>query len=344
MNLLINGNALHIAVANESVNCVITSPPYFGLRSYLPKDSNLKDREIGTEQTPEEYVDAIVGVFREIWRVLKPDGTAWLNIGDSYNGSGGAGGDYNKGGLREGQPRYKGRNIKPLKRKDLILIPSRVALALQADGWWVRNDVVWNKLNPMPGSAKDRLTSSHEYVFLLTKSEKYYFDHVAILEPAKYDGRKQTTYNVGGKYKDGGARASGERWPNKIRGFKTKDQTLEHPQHHGNDIRYSMIGDVPARMKRDVWSVATKPYHGAHYAVFPPDLIEPCVLAGCPPDGIVLDPFAGSGVTCMVARKHGRDAIGLDLNFEYLNTNARERIQYGKYVPVAEGIKQYTLL
>ena len=227
---------------SETIDCCVTSPPYFNLRDYGIEG------QIGLESTIEEYVNKIVMVMREVRRVLKPEGTLWFNVGDSYNGSGGAGGDYNKGGLREGQPRYGRKNEPSLKPKDLMMIPARLALALQADGWYLRCDMIWDKPNAMPESAKDRTSRKHEYVFLLSKSRKYYY---------------------------------GE---NKL---------------------------------RSVWEVKTKPYKGAHFAVFPPELIEPCILAGCPPNGVVLDPFGGSGTTAGVAIKHGRNAIICELNEEY---------------------------
>lgn len=385
MILLANSNAVHIPLVSNSINCVVTSPPYFGLRSYLETDNLLKDAEIGTEQSPEEYVETIVQVFREIWRVLRDDGTVWLNISDSYNGSGGAGGDYNAGGLKEGQPKYGGRNIDYIRPKSLILIPARVSLALQAEGWVIRNDNIWHKTNPMPESAKDRCTRSHEYIFLMTKNEKYWYDGFSIKEP----------------YTEPMNRWGGQRL--KANGESGWDKGTGQESYRDGDMR----PDPNGRNKRSVWTVSTKPYLGAHYATFPPDLIEPCILAGCPETvcakcgaphervvekgeqerhmsesqtigsgrgknadrskhappapiinqywnptcdcnagtraGVVLDPFVGSGTTCMVARKHGRDAIGLDLSFNYLTVNARERLQYGDYINVADGISQLTI-
>lgn len=241
---------------DESIDCCITSPPYLGLRDYG------HSAQVGQEGSMTEYLERMVIIFREVKRVLKPEGTLWLNLGDSYNGSGGAGGDYNKGGMREGQPKYKGRNDPLLKRKDLMGIPHRVAFALQDDGWYLRQDIVWSKLNPMPEPVKDRCSKSHEYIFLLTKSPTYYFDYEAIKENA--------------------------------------------------------ITSPNTRNKRSVWTVNTKPFKGAHFAVFPPDLIEPCVLAGCPEGGIVLDPFGGSGTTAGVAEYHNRDSLIIELNSDYI--------------------------
>lgn len=241
---------------DESIDCCITSPPYLGLRDYG------HSAQVGQEGSMTEYLERMVIIFREVKRVLKPEGTLWLNLGDSYNGSGGAGGDYNKGGMREGQPKYRGRNDPLLKRKDLMGIPHRVAFALQDDGWYLRQDIVWSKLNPMPEPVKDRCSKSHEYIFLLTKSPTYYFDYEAIKENA--------------------------------------------------------ITSPNTRNKRSVWTVNTKPFKGAHFAVFPPDLIEPCVLAGCPEGGIVLDPFGGSGTTAGVAEYHNRDSLIIELNSDYI--------------------------
>jgi len=330
MILLANADAKRIPLANNSVNCVVTSPPYYGLRSYGIGTDN---GEIGLEQSPDDYVEAMCQVFDEIWRVLREDGTVWLNLGDSYYNYRGANNRrweievrQNKGSLsrsyhnivRPNELRQNG-----LKDKDLIGIPWRVAFALQARGWWLRQDIIWAKQNPMPESVKDRCTKAHEYIFLLTKSARYWYDHEAIKEENADD------YKV--------YRPIIHRTIAKTDEFRNDKNSL-----HGAGVdaaKYSGMG----RNKRSVWTVTTKPYPGSHYATFPPDLIEPCILAGCPEGGLVLDPFVGSGTTCMVARKHRRNAIGLDLNFEYLTTNARERLQYGSYVPIADGVTQLTL-
>ena len=525
MNLLINSDARKIPLADGSVNCVVTSPPYYGLRDYQVSN------QIGLEPTPDEYVAGIVQVFREVWRVLRDDGTCWLNLGSSYASDGthpnqfrsstrvpayGNDGKVSRyfqdddcvchgscdeplnenhphshhnahndlsslpvsplplpkvhdnelpdyavafldAWLRDVQastnlslsendlvsfvqkatalvslllPRsffgdaslyvdmlacisdiaemsqtsdyhrlgmvlsflasigslfgmdgiiWANFTIPPLKlqAKDLIMIPQLVALALQVDGWWIRSDIVWWKRNCIPESVKDRPTSAHEFMFLLTKSKKYYYDCEAVKTPTK------------GSEHDKRSRVSRKRFPtDKVNGIRT-------------------TGYYPMANLRDVWHIATKPYHRAHYAVFPPDLIEPCILAGCPPKvcaecgapwervveripmgrilsdrtadkhkqglrtaiggdmtsppmsithgwqptcecnadtrpGVVLDPFIGSGTTAMVARKHGRQAIGLDLNYEYLNKNARERLVYGNYVLKDDNTKQFT--
>lgn len=252
-----------------SVNCCVTSPPYFGLRDYGV------DGQIGLELTPEQYVAKMVEVFREVRRVLRDDGTLWLNIGDSYVGAtsqhkdGGSQG-YNSciakktmSGIPQNGRGDRNRALYKagIKMKDLIGIPWMLAFALRADGWYLRQEIIWHKPNPMPESVKDRCTKAHEQVFLLSKSARYYFDSEAMREDA-VDG-------------------SGK------------------------------------RNRRSVWSVATRPYKGAHFATFPPALIEPCILAGCPADGVVLDPFGGSGTTAGVAVAHGRDSIICELNPEY---------------------------
>lgn len=241
---------------DEFVQTVVTSPPYYGLRDYGV------DGQIGLEQTPEEYVAKLVEVFREVRRVLRKDGTVWLNLGDSYNGSGGAGGDYNKGGLKEGQPEYPGRNASNLKPKDLIGIPWRVAFALQADGWWLRSDIIWHKTNPMPESVTDRPTKAHEYLFLLAKSGRYYYDAEAIKEVA-VEG-KDLGLLRGKTFADGKHVA----W---------HAPSIKQRQDAGVDSRTAGSG---YRNKRSVWTIPTQPYYGAHFAVFPKRLIEPCILAG----------------------------------------------------------------
>lgn len=280
----------------ESVDMCVTSPPYYGLRDY--QDPN----QIGLEPTLGGYVENMVAVFEEVRRILKPQGTLWLNLGDSYNGSGGAGGDYNEGGLKEGQPKYPGRKEPTLKRKDLMGVPWRVAFALQEAGWWLRQDIIWAKPNCMPEPVKDRCTRSHEYIFMFAKQEKYYYDNAAIKEPV---GDAMLRYVSNG--------------PTHVNAFKHNAET-RFGKADANRMFNSekALENVKAgRNKRDVWTVPPKPFKGAHFAVYPPDLIEPCILAGCPHGGVVLDPFGGSGTTAGVAIKHGRKAILCELNEEY---------------------------
>jgi DNA modification methylase len=274
----------------------VTSPPYFGLRDYG------HDGQIGLEQTPEEYISAMVEVFRCVWDVLADDGTVWLNIGDSYYnyrpGKGQALVKQSVASNEQDLPQNcarRGNKLKGLKEKDLIGIPWMLAFALRADGWYLRQDIIWHKPNPMPESVRDRCTKAHEYIFLLSKSERYFFDSDAMKEDAVHAGKRvllgEKSFSKG-QAKGAGVAASG----NGLADFY----------------------DVPAtRNRRSVWTVTTKPYKGAHFATFPPDLIEPCILAGSREGDIVLDPFMGSGTTAMVARKLGRKYIGCELNEKY---------------------------
>jgi DNA modification methylase len=279
------------SLPDEVVQAVITSPPYWGLRDYGTPG------QLGIEKTPEEYIKKMVGIFREVRRVLRGAGTVWLNMGDSYKGSGGAGGDYNEGGLKEGQPKYGPKFASNLKPKDLCGIPWRLALALQADGWWLRSDIIWAKPNPMPESVTDRPTKAHEYLFLLTKSAKYFYDADAVREPAQDWGLRDRTNLRGG----------------------TEDPKLKH---HGlTDANNAATG----RNKRTVWTIATQPYPEAHFATFPEKLVEPCILAGSREGDTVMDPFMGSGTVALVAIKHQRHFIGCDINPKYVEL-ANKRI------------------
>lgn len=342
----IEGDAFQVlkTLADESVHCCVTSPPYFGLRDYgtatwqggslicdhkpdvkprtarprrgltggleymSAQDTVFKticqkcgsirvDCQIGLEVTPEDYISNLRKIFKEVFRILRHDGTLWLNLGDSY--ATGAGSARIAGGKKFGkankiidaypvsQPNRM--KIEGLKPKDLIGIPWRVALALQKDGWFLRQDIIWHKPNPMPESVRDRCTKSHEYIFLLSKSAKYFFNHEAIKE--KTVGCKP----AGNKKGMNRGRLSKEGW--------SMDPAKSVPEF---------------RNRRSVWTVSTKPFRGAHFATFPPDLIRPCILAGSPAGGIVLDPFAGAGTTNLVARDLGRSSIGIELNPDYI--------------------------
>lgn len=277
---------LLIAMDDQSVNCVVTSPPYYGLRDYGV------DRQIGLEQTPDEYVLEIVSVFQEVKRVLRDDGTLWLNLGDSYASVSGRTHGFNDGRSNRAERLSAGIPL-GFKPKDLIGIPWRVAFALQADGWYLRQDIIWHKPNPMPESVRDRCTKAHEYIFLLTKSAKYYYDHEAIKEPVSESTISRLSQSgLAGQI-------GSDRVPGKSNG------------------NMKAVGNIEKRNKRSVWTVTTKPFKGAHFATFPPDLIEPCILAGCPAGGLVLDPFGGAGTTGLVASAQGRNAILLELNDEY---------------------------
>jgi DNA modification methylase len=282
-------------IPDGSVQCCVTSPPYWGLRDYG------QDGQLGLESTPELYVENMVAVFREVRRVLADDGVCWLNLGDSYKPSGNGS---TKKGLNE---RYFGREFpsdkqgadeghldrsqfkaEGLKPKDLVGIPWRVAFALQADGWWLRQDIIWHKPNPMPESVTDRCTKAHEYLFMLTKSSRYYFDNEAIKVPVKQDWG--TRNRKDGKYHNEGSGLT---------------------PHCGLEKSYEKAN------KRSVWSITTKPFKGAHFAVMPEALCEPPILATSRPGDLILDPFTGSGTVAVVALRHGRNFIGTELNPEY---------------------------
>ena len=343
----------------ESIHCVVTSPPYYGLRDYgtasweggdescdhmgkpMATRANVNnntggadvknatyfepfkdvcgkcgarrvDQQIGLEESPDAYVAKMVDVFREVRRILRNDGTVWLNLGDSYANAGtsqpqrdvsGGFSGRDKGTRGEqGYSNASGAGVtrfvpKDLKPKDLIGIPWRVAFALQADGWYLRQDIIWHKPNPMPESVTDRCTKAHEYIFLLSKSERYYYDNEAVKEPFADDrngnpnGAGTGTYSIGSGRNDSGALKTGV---------------------------WNEDGSKTGRNRRSVWTVATKPYAEAHFAVYPPKLIEPCILAGCPVDGTVFDPFTGSGTTAEVAMVNNRNFVGTELNPEYV--------------------------
>ena len=353
---ILQGDSLEVlkTLEDASVNCCITSPPYYGLRDYgtgkwvggdpdcphyrtTKKSENTatghkamaevgeavgdaiyksicplcgairEDKQIGLEETPEEYIQRLVDVFREVKRVLKDDGTLWVNIGDTYNSSVSGNHDNwsekqfsNSGSLAQTHSKHLVSSCKP---KDLIGIPWMLAFALRADGWYLRQDIIWHKLNPMPEPVKDRCTKSHEYVFLFSKSSTYYFDYKAIQEPIKTS--LKDTYTQGIRF--GGNKYGDSTDPH----YATKSGNIWIPQVSGDK--------ETVRNKRDVWSVPTKPYNDAHFATFPKKLIEPCILAGCPKDGVVLDVFNGSGTTGVVSMENDRKYIGIELNPKYIN-------------------------
>lgn len=307
VNRIVNDDCV-VGLRSLPAGCVhtcVTSPPYFGLRDYG------HDGQIGLEQTPDEYVAKMVDVFREVLRVLRDDGTLWLNLGDSY--AGGGGGNYNKNGISQagGQHITNVRNRREwlesaqIKPKDLIGIPWRVAFALQADGWYLRQDIIWHKPNPMPESVTDRCTKAHEYIFLLSKSARYYYDAEAIKMPVSESTIGRGPVDFGGK--KGREYAPHQKDPNFRNGSEQWGMTFDYTKSCKTGVN-----------RRSVWSVSTKPYSGAHFATYPPDLIEPCILAGSPEGGVVLDPFMGAGTTALVARKLNRNYVGLELNPEYV--------------------------
>ncbi len=291
------------AQRNVKAQMCVTSPPYFGLRDYGHPG------QIGLEQTPDEYISAMVEVFRCVRDVLADDGTLWLNIGDSYANNGVS--DLSKvGGFTGARIRANAKGImdsRPrkipagLKQKDLIGIPWMLAFALRADGWYLRQDIIWHKPNPMPESVRDRCTKAHEYIFLLSKSERYYFDSEAMKEPVAASTVSRLSQDVKNQ-------RGSDRVPGKTNG------------------PMKAVGNSETRNRRSVWTVATRPYKGAHFATFPPALIEPCILAGSRPGDVVLDPFMGSGTTAAVALKHNRTYLGCEINPNY-KTLQDERIK-----------------
>jgi DNA modification methylase len=350
LNKIICGNALTVLreMPDNLVNCVITSPPYWRLRDYGVEG------QLGLEPTMEEYLEKMLAIFREIRRVLRPDGTLWLNLGDTY-AAGGLGPGSGKQTTNYGS--CNGRHIeKPrrapmgLKPKDLVGIPWRVAFALQADGWYLRQDIIWHKRNAMPESVKDRPTRAHEYIFLLSKSRKYYYDYKAIMEPASPDthARYARGRSDNHKWADGGPgdQTIAKSFEHMLKpgvnpkaakavppsGWNTGEGAHDSIEHNQGDPleRYgrsralmpkqnpyfsaAMKEVVEMRNKRSVWDIPTSPYSGPHYATFPPKLIEPCILAGCPEGGSVLDPFMGSGTTAVVSKFLKRNFIGIELN------------------------------
>ena len=386
---LYQADARALPLADESVHCVVTSPPYWGLRDYglepsvwggdADHEHEWDDRSwyvngggstgiaggafsepgpdnaqrikegrwrsdaictcgawlghLGLEPTPDLYVEHIVEIFREVHRVLRKDGTVWLNLGDSYSHAGNGPRDAerwpkqsrNAHGFRSTHAK-KGSGLKP---KDLVGMPWRVAFALQADGWWLRSDIVWSKPNPMPESVTDRPTTSHEYVFLLTKSERYYYDAAAIRGPATDSSIARWRQDIAGQQgshrANGGAKTNGTM---KAVGGPKKDKQQGHGRRHAgfNDRWDSMTKAEQAKLganKRTVWYIATRPYPEAHFATFPEELVEPCVLAGSMEGGTVLDPFVGSGTTAAVAQRLGRRAVGVDLSADYLELAAK---------------------
>jgi DNA modification methylase len=300
-----DARAVLVAMSDESAQCCVTSPPYWGLRDYGA------DGQLGLEASPDEYVSALVAVFREVRRVLRDDGTLWLNLGDSYARAPEKGGTGTPNGRNKPEMGYTGAKPLPsgLKPKDLVGIPWRVAFALQADGWWLRSDIIWHKPNPMPESVTDRPTKAHEYVFLLAKSETYFYDADAVKEPA-------VRGHAGSRFDSG----------------KTAAHQL------GRASATPRVDDG-TRNRRSVWSIATRPFKGAHFATFPPALVEPCILAGSRPGDVVLDPFNGAGTTGMVAMQRGRRYVGVELNPDYAQLAVeRWQSEASQHLLFAEGL------
>lgn len=335
---LYNGDCLEVlkTLEPESVNCCVTSPPYYGLRDYGVEG------QLGLEKTPGEYVQNLVNRLRGVKRVLKNDGTVWLNLGDSYTGGGrgGSNAEFIGKGTHNAQKLGKRDAIDGLPSKNLIGIPWKVAFALQEDGWFLRQDIIWKKKNPMPESVKDRCTKSHEYIFLLTKLAKYYYDYEAIKEPSTC-GDNGSRFDIGktGMNKNrnwekrpsapkgsfnGKTEAMAKTGQNAFRAVsetRNKRSVWESEDHellvqwlseNNPEILKQYFDTVP-----DVWDISTVPFKGAHFAVFPPKLARNCILAGCPKNGVVIDPFSGSGTVGKEAKESGRDFVGIELKPEY---------------------------
>lgn len=310
------GDCLEVlaGLPDESVQTCITSPPYWGLRDYgVPG-------QLGLEPTPEAYTASMVEIFREVRRVLRDDGTLWLNLGDTYNAY-----NHNRGPSFKGANKNhhdlmptadrQGLNAPGLKPKDLVGIPWRIAFALQADGWYLRSDIIWSKPNPMPESISDRPTKAHEYIFLLTKRQRYYYDLEAIKEPVTGNAHgRGAGVNPKAKVPSGWDTGPGDHRGRRGRYPKSKQNA---------SFSASVVDIVDERNKRSVWAVPTQPYPEAHFATYPEALILPCVLAGAAAGAIVFDPFTGSGTTAVVALKQGRRFVGIELNPEYVQMAER---------------------
>lgn len=348
VNEIIHGNCIDVlkTLPDNSVDCCVTSPPYFGLRDYGT------DEQIGLEETPELFVAKLVEVFSEVKRVLKPEGTMWLNLGDSYAGSG-------KGGNNDmwtGRPADYGKakqRFAGLKPKDLIGIPWMAAFALRSSGWYLRQDIIWHKPNPMPESVTDRCTKSHEYIFLLSKSAKYYYDHEAIKtlvvdatiqrmaqQIEKQKGSERVPGKTNGTMKAVGPGRKPRKGVDTNGGNQASEKGIPAIALNGNGVTGhsgyfdkdgNLIGERKAN-KKSVWTVTTKPFREAHFATFPKDLIVDCIKAGCPEGGIVLDPFMGAGTTAVVTRKLNRNFLGIELNEEYIKiANKRLSSELGMF-------------
>ena len=347
-NIIVQGHCLDVLkkIPDESIDMCVTSPPYYGLRDYGHDD------QIGLEKSPEEYTENLVNVFREVKRVLKNDGTLWLNLGDSYCSTApGTNGDALRqsgifSGVKEGASqafkKYRPDTPKGLKPKDLIGIPWRIAFTLQQDGWWLRQDIIWHKPNPMPESVRDRCTKSHEHIFLLSKSQRYYYDNEAIKEPLKESSISRLNQNIDNQQgslripgeTNGSMKAVGPRPHGIVRDrlldYNSKEKAMGKSVNNRGLYKneYELPYPEETINKKSVWTVATKPYKEAHFATFPVDLIIPCIKAGCPEGGIVLDPFFGSGTTGEAALKLDRNFYGIELNPEYINISNKRLEPY----------------
>ena len=312
-------------LADDSIHCCVTSPPYWGLRDYGVEG------QIGLEASPAEFIATMVEVFEEVRRVLRPDGTCWINMGDSYNGTNARSANVRDDGSMSFRSAQSGTRYPGLKPKDLCMMPHRLAIALQDAGWWVRQDIVWSKPNPMPESVTDRCTKSHEYIFLLSKSERYFIDPEGMKEPAVTNDMRRPYGSPGANALDPRGKQGEGKMRSKAQSFKRdgskREQTIPGQAYgtHRPDREESTY-DTATRNRRSVWTMTAQPFKDAHFATFPPELPETCIKAGCPIGGTVLDPFFGAGTTGLVADRLQRDCIGIELNPAYAEI-ARKRIQ-----------------
>ncbi len=316
-------------IESDSVDCIVTSPPYWGLRDYGAEG------QIGLEPTMGEHIETIVAVFEELRRLLKPEGTCWLNYGDAYASSVNGKTHMTEDGRVRSDRDDRTFTDKPMstvggyaKPKDLLMLPNRVAIALQEAGWWIRSEIVWYKSNPMPESVRDRPTQTHEKIFLMTKSQRYYFDAAAIREPVSPNTNARVSQNVAAQ--EGSRRANGGTRPDRpmkaMLGVSPKSAAEDDVYNKAKgSFHASTVLRVQERNARNVWEVASRPFSEAHFATFPPEIPERCIKAGCPRDGHVLDPFGGAGTTGLVAARLGRRATLIELNPEYAEM-ARRRI------------------
>ncbi len=315
--MILQSNALHVPLADKSVQCCVTSPPYWGLRDYGTAG------QLGLESTPDAYVAAMVAVFREVWRVLRDDGVLWLNLGDSYSAGSRDYNSFRRDKAHVAVPECKQIDLPP---KNLVGIPWRVAFALQADGWFLRQDIIWAKPNPTPESVRDRCTKAHEYIFLMTKSARYYWDAEAIKEESVTLDPRRPYGGEGAWQLDG--RPEEQRGNGKLRKRTDPIGGRSHAE-RGQHSEGGVISEYTHRNRRSVWTINTEPFPEAHFATFPTEIPRLCILAASKSGDVVLDPFAGSGTTIMVANELGRRGVGLELNPEYCQMADRRCRQMG---------------
>lgn len=336
LNTILLGNCIDTlkTLPDNSVDCCVTSPPYYALRDYGV------DGQIGLEDTPDEFIEKLANVFEQVRRILKPEGTLWVNMGDSYAGSWKGAANYPDNAMNYKQGTNRGmlgvptclKKISGYKPKDLIGIPWMLAFALRSKGWYLRQDIIWHKENCMPESVTDRCTKAHEYIFLFSKSRHYHFDSQAIREPAVGFDTSAPRGSVGNFHPNAGRRPKGNTPTFRGGNAYTKNRSFDNSAERIRDSHGNVPNLTGLRNKRSVWNVATAQMTEAHFATFPEKLIQPCILAGCPENGVVLDPFMGSGTTAIVARKLGRNYIGIEINPKYVEMAERRIKEEGEFL------------